>query len=60
VVSDEEKAPVEASGGDREDDCCRSIETLKTTSKPGCWCVLRDESGGCPFTGRAVSGVEAA
>jgi hypothetical protein len=26
----------------------------------GVWCELRDELGGCPFTGPAVSGVEVA
>jgi hypothetical protein len=35
VVSDEEKAPGEASGGDQEDDHCGSVENLKTASEPG-------------------------
>jgi hypothetical protein len=35
VVSDEEKGAREASGGGWEDDHCRSIEPLQTTSKPG-------------------------
>jgi hypothetical protein len=35
VVSDEEKALLEASGGDQEDDHCRSVENLQMTSKPG-------------------------
>ena len=36
VVSDEEKAPGEASGGDQEDEHCRSVENLQATSEPGC------------------------
>ena len=35
VVSDEEKAPVQVSGGDQEDERCGSVENLKTASKPG-------------------------
>jgi len=35
VVSDEEKALVEASGGDQEDDRCWSVENLQMTSEPG-------------------------
>jgi hypothetical protein len=31
----------------------------KTTSKPEFYIRLRDKSGGCPFIGQAVSGIEA-
>ena len=63
VVSDEEKAPVEASGGDREDERKRiAVDVSKRNqmaSKPGCHLRSRDEPGGCPFTGQVVSGMEA-
>ena len=63
VVSDEEKAQVDASGGDQEGERKRTavdvskrqdgIETGETHSS-------RDEPGGCPVIGQAVSGMEAA
>ena len=62
VVSDEEKASGEMSGGDREGERERTavdvskrgddIETGEAKS-------LRDEPGGCPPIGQAVSGMEA-
>ena len=60
VVSDEEKASYEASGRDWEDDHCGSIETTSDGIKTGVWFELRDEPGGCPLIGQAVSGVEVA
>jgi hypothetical protein len=35
VVSDEEKAPVQVSGRDQEDERCWSVENLQMTSEPG-------------------------
>ena len=60
VVSDEEKALVEASGGGREDDRRGSVETLSNDIETGAWCEFREEPGGRPLIGQAVSGVEAA
>ena len=63
VVSDEEKAPVEASGGDREGererivaDVPKPLDDIET----GVFRRLRDEPGGDPLTGQVVSGMEAA
>jgi len=60
VVSDEEKAPVEASGGDREGererivaDVPKPLDDIET----GVFRRLRDEPGGHPLTGQAVSGM---
>jgi hypothetical protein len=33
---------------------------FQTTSKPERWSLVRDEPGGCPLIGQAVSGVEVA
>ena len=64
VVSVRGKGARDASGGDREgerertaDDVSRSREM---TSKPGRSAVVRDEPGGCPLIGQAVSGMKAA
>jgi hypothetical protein len=60
VVSDEEKAPVEASGGDREGERERIVADVP---KPlddigtGVFRRLRDEPGGYPLTGQVVSGM---
>ena len=58
-----EKAQVNASGGDREgerertaDDVSKQAADIRTGSVK--W--VRDEPGGNPFTGQAVSGMEAA
>jgi hypothetical protein len=60
VVSDEEKAPGEASGGDREGERKRIVADVskpqQVTSKPGRG-RFRDESGGSPLIGQAVSGM---
>ncbi len=63
VVSIGEKAQVNASGGDREgerertaDDVPEQADDIRTGSVK--W--VRDEPGGSPFTGQAVSGMEAA
>jgi hypothetical protein len=59
VVSDEEKASLEASGGDQEDERCRSVENQSDGIKTGVFKWLRDEPGGCPLIGQVVSGMEA-
>jgi len=63
VVSVGEKAQENASGGDREgerertaDDVSKQAADIRTGSVK--W--VRDEPGGNPFTGQAVSGMEAA
>ena len=63
VVSVGEKAQENASGGDREgerertaDDVSKQAADIRTGSVK--W--VRDEPGGSPFTGQAVSGMEAA
>jgi hypothetical protein len=64
VVSDEEKASLEASGGDQEDERERITADVskqrQMTSEPGRCFAFRDEPGGCPPTGQAVSGMEVA
>jgi len=62
VVSDEEKAPAEASGGDREGererivaDVPKPLDDIET----GVFRRLRDEPGGYPLTGQVVSGMQA-
>lgn len=64
VVSDVEKAPVEASGGDQEGERERTTEEVplstQVASEPGVSCRTRDKSGGSPLTGQAVSGMEVA
>ena len=60
VVSDEEKAPVEASGGDREGERERivaDVPKLLDDIETGVFRRLRDEPGGYPFTGQVVSGM---
>ena len=60
VVSDEEKASLEASGGDREGERERIVADVP---KPlddigtGVFRRLRDEPGGYPLTGQVVSGM---
>ena len=63
MVSVGEKAQENASGGDREgerertaDDVSKQAADIRTGSVK--W--VRDEPGGSPFTGQAVSGMEAA
>jgi len=63
VVSVGEKAQENASGGDREgerertaDDVSKQAADIRTGSVK--W--VRDEPGGSPFTGQAMSGMEAA
>ena len=58
VVSDEEKAPVEASGGEGERerivaDVPKRLDDIGT----GVFRLLRDEPGGYPLTGQVVSGM---
>src|SRR5690242_10417191 len=63
VVSDEEKAHVDASGGDREGERERTaVDASKrmVDIETGEFKSLRDKPGGCPLTGQAVSGVKAA
>jgi hypothetical protein len=59
VVSDVEKAPVKASGGGQEDDCCGRVVIESGGIETGASFWFRDESGGCPAVGQMVSGVEA-
>jgi hypothetical protein len=59
VVSDVEKASVEASGGDQKDDCCGRVVIELGGIETGASFWFRDESGGYPVIGQAVSGVEA-
>ncbi len=62
VVSDEEKASLEASGGDQEDERKRfTAEVSKSrqmTSELGRCFASWDEPGGCPLIGQAVSGMK--
>ena len=59
------KGARDASGGDREDGAQSSFSGIavdvsllnKVASKPGCSRSARDESGGCPLSGQAVSGM---
>ena len=60
VVSDEEKAHVMRQAGTRKTTIAEASELFQMTSEPGRWCVLRDEPGGYPLTGQAVSGAEVA
>jgi hypothetical protein len=60
VVSDEEKAHVMRQAGTRKTTTAEASKLFQMTSEPGRWCVLRDEPGGYPLTGQAVSGVEVA
>ena len=60
VVSDEEKAHVDASGGDREGerertavDVSKQLDDIETGEAKS----LRDEPGGCPIIGQVVSGM---
>ncbi len=61
VVSDEEKAPEEASGGDREGERKRiAAEVSKLVLggiETGASTRFQDESGGDPVTGQAVPGM---
>jgi hypothetical protein len=60
VVSDEERAPVEASGGGREGERERivaDVPKLLDDIETGVFRRLRDEPGGYPLTGQAVSGM---
>ncbi|MEH6377139.1 hypothetical protein V7793_22805 [Streptomyces sp. KLMMK] len=62
VVSDEEKASLEASGRDQEDERKRIIADVSkqrgTTSEPEMFSDPRDESGGSPSIGQMVSGMK--
>jgi hypothetical protein len=58
VVSDEEKAPGEASGRGQEDDHCLKRRKSSDGIGTGAFKWSRDEPGGCLLTGQAVSGVE--
>jgi hypothetical protein len=59
VVSDVGKGALDVSGGDQEDDGCRRVETYKDDIETGVSFRSREEPGGCPPTGQAVSGMEA-
>lgn len=61
VVSDEEKALVEASGGDREGERERIVDDVskpqQMTSKPGRGIGSGRSLAGVPLSGQAVSGM---
>lgn len=59
VVSEWEKGALDVSGGDQEDDGCRRVETYKDDIETGVSFRSREEPGGCPPIGQAVSGMEA-
>ena len=48
VVSDEEKAHGMRQAGTRKTTTAEASKLFQMTSEPECWCVLRDEPGGCP------------
>jgi hypothetical protein len=62
VVSDEEKASLEASGRDQEDERKRIIADVskqsETASEPETFPDLRDEPGGSPSIGQVVPGMK--
>ena len=60
MVNDEEKAPIEVSGRDREGERKRiaaDVSKLRDDIKTGVSMRSRDEPGGRPFIGQAVSGM---
>jgi hypothetical protein len=61
VVSDEEKAPVKALGGDREGERKRIVADVskaqQMTSEPGCGKSPGMSLAGVPLIGQAVSGM---
>ena len=59
VVSDVGKGALDVSGGDQEDDGCRSVETYEDDIETGVSFRSREAPGGCPPIGPAVSGMEA-
>jgi hypothetical protein len=59
VVSDVGKGALDVSGGDQEDDGCRSVETYRDDIETGVSLRSRDEPGGSPSIGQVVSGMEA-
>ena len=63
VVSAEEKAACESSGRDQEGERERTADEaskIRDDIKTEVCALLRDESGGYPLIGQAVSGVKAA
>ncbi len=54
------KGAPDASGRDEGDDRLLTRRELKDGIETGLGSRIRDESGGCPCIGQAVSGVEAA
>jgi hypothetical protein len=63
VVSVEEKAHVDVSGGDREGERERTADDVSKVAddiETGTVKRFRDEPGGCPPIGQVVSGMEAA
>ena len=59
VVSDAGKGALDVSGRDQEDDGRRRVETYKDDIETGVSFRSREEPGGCPPIGQAVSGMEA-
>jgi len=59
VVSDRGKGALDVSGREREDERRGSVETYKDDIKTGVSFQSRDEPGGSPSIGQAVSGMEA-
>src|ERR1035437_7674923 len=60
VASDEEKAPVRRHAGTGKFAPADASYLFQMTSEPGRRCVFREEPGGCPPIGQAVSGAEGA
>jgi hypothetical protein len=60
AVSDEEKAPARRQAGTWKTTLLKRRNRFRRHQNRGRMCVFRDEPGGYPFTGRAVSGVEVA
>ena len=54
------KGAPEVSGGGQGDDCWLTCRELKDDIRTGLGSRIRDESGGCPCIGQAVSGIEVA
>ena len=60
VVSDEEKAPVRRQAGAGKTITAEAPELIRWHQNRGVALCPGEESGGCPFTGQAVSGAEVA
>ena len=66
MVSEVEKASLEASGEDQEDGAqplaggvAGDVSLRRGDIKTGCFDLAWEESGGCPLLGQTVSGMQA-